>query len=429
MKFNIYTLGCKVNTYESNVMKDALCNAGYLEVSHQEPADIIIINTCTVTNQADHKSMKTIRHARMQNPNAILVVCGCFSQNAEKDIKEADIVIGNEGKSRIVSYIQRYLENEKKIIEYKDLTHTTFESMQLNNFDQTRAFIKIQDGCNNFCTYCIIPYTRGNVRSKKREDVLAEATHLVKQGHREIVLTGIHTGNYGAEFEQYDFAALLEDLVQIKDLARIRVSSIEITELNERVLQVLKEHSSLVDHFHIPLQSGSNSVLTRMNRKYEVSYFVNKVNQIRTIRPNISITTDVIVGFPGETEEEFEETIRTIEQIGFSKLHVFPYSKRDGTAAARFEHQIDDVTKKKRVHRLLELSKKLEENYMERFVGRVVDVLLEVQKDENMIGHTGNYLLVKVPTNTTNFCKVKINKIEYPYCVGEAISVDCFQEI
>ena len=422
MKFNIYTLGCKVNTYESNFMKDSLKREGYIEVSTNESADISIINTCTVTNTADNKSKKTIRHAIHENPNAIIVVVGCFSQNQKNvKIEGVDIVIGNQGKSKIVDYIKTYQKLQLPIHDVREMKHLTFESMTLDNFNKTRAFVKIQDGCNNFCTYCIIPYTRGNVRSKKREDILKEVNHLVLNGHREIVLTGIHTGNYGAEFENYDFADLLNDLIQINGLERIRISSIEITELNDRVLDVFRRSSILVDHIHIPLQSGSNEVLKRMNRKYDKQYFIDKVHQIRIIRPNVSITTDVITGFPGETEEEFLETIDTIQKVKFSKLHVFPFSKRDGTAACLLNNHIDNQTKKERSKILISLSNSLEINYMNQFVGSVVEILPEMLCGSYMMGHTGNYLLVKFLTKDEDLQKkrmIKIEKIEYPYCLG-----------
>lgn len=419
MKFNIYTLGCKVNTYESNVMRDQLKNKGYIEVTTEEKADVSIINTCTVTNTADHKSMKTIKHAIQQNPDAIIVVAGCFSQNQKQlTLEGVDIVIGNQGKSKIVDYIETYWKEQKQIQDVREM-QDVFEPMTLNNFNKTRAFVKIQDGCNNFCTYCIIPYTRGNVRSKEREDVIAEIKQLVANGHQEVVLTGIHTGNYGNQ--DYDFADLLKDLVTIEGLKRLRISSIEITELNSRVLQVLQQNSVLVDHMHIPLQSGSDSVLKRMNRKYNTKYFMQKIEQIRSIRPNISITTDVITGFPGETEEEFEETIHTIRQIGFSKLHVFPFSKRDGTAACLLPNHLDQKIKKERTKRLIALSKELEKEYMQKSVGTIVEVLPETTYEEGIIGHTGNYLLVKVKTNqihTKETIKVKIEKIDGIYCYG-----------
>ena len=294
--------------------------------------------------------------------------------------------------------------------------------MQLNNFNKTRAFVKIQDGCNNFCSYCIIPYTRGNVRSKRKEDVINEITNLVNYGHKEVVLTGIHTGNY--HDNDYDFADLLNDVVNIKGLKRLRISSIEITEINERVIDVIKNNDILVDHMHIPLQSGSNEILKLMNRKYDINYFINKINELRSIRPDISITTDVIVGFPFETEELFQETINNIKKINFSKLHVFPYSRREGTKADLMDNQVDDVTKKNRAHVLIELSKELELNYMNKFIGKEIEFIPETYKDGYLYGHTGNYLAIKTKGNReliNNIVKVKIEKIEYPYCISSLI--------
>lgn len=424
MKFNIYTLGCKVNTYESNVMIDKMKNAGFIQVSTSEMADISIINTCTVTNMADSKSAKIIRQAKRKNEKAIIVVCGCLVQNEIKFNKEnieADIIIGNIGKSKIVSYINEYLKTKKPIFDVKNIMNTEFEEMTLNNFNRTRAFVKIQDGCNNFCSYCVIPYTRGNVRSKKREDVLKEVNNLVLNGHKEIVLTGIHTGNYGAEFEDYKFADLLNDLVKIKGLERIRISSIEMNELNIDVLNVIKNNKVIVNHIHIPIQSGSNTVLKRMNRKYNKEEFISKIEEIRKLRPDVSITTDLIVGFPGETEEEFAETIDTINKIKFSKIHVFPYSKRDKTEAATFSNQVDEKIKKDRTHKILELSKKLEIDYMNKFLGKDVTFIPEVYRDGYLIGHTGNYLNIKMLGNEEDLHKdidVKIELINYPYCLA-----------
>ena len=420
MTFKILTLGCKVNTYESNVMKDELINNNFYEV--ENGADIYIINTCTVTNTADNKSMKLIRRTRKENPNSIIVVCGCMVQNKHTNIDEADIIIGNIGKSKIVDYINKYIDNRVKQIDIKDLSNVPFESMLLNNFNKTRAFVKIQDGCNNFCTYCIIPYVRGDVRSKDKALVLKEIENLVSIGHKEIVLTGIHTGNYSDN--GYDFANLLTDIVKINNLERLRISSIEITELNDNVLEVIKNNNIIVDHLHIPLQSGSDSVLKRMNRKYDKAYFIDKINKIRSIRPLISITTDVIVGFPGETEEEFNETIDTIKKINFSKLHVFPYSKRNGTKASLMPNQIDDVTKKTRAKALIELSKILENNYMNLFIDKYLIFIPEVYKDGFIIGHTGNYLQIKSKGSINDINKdisIKIIKNEYPYLIGERI--------
>ena len=421
MKFYIYNLGCKVNSYESNVMKDNLINNGFV-YSSVDDADIIIINSCTVTNSADNKTMKLIRHVR-NNFDVILVVVGCFIQAKKNDLSDVpgDILIGNKNKSMINYYINRFLIDRKRIIDVYDVSKVSFESMRLNNYDHTRAFIKIQDGCNNFCSYCIIPFTRGDVRSKPKDDVLSEVKSLVSNGHKEIVLTGIHTGNYGAEFDNYDFASLLTDLVCIDGLERLRISSIEITEINDRIMDIIKNNDVLVDHMHIPLQAGSDTILKSMNRKYDMKYFFDKIDSLRRIRPDISITTDVIVGFPGETDELFLETVENIKKIGFTKLHVFPYSRRNGTKADLMDNQIDECIKKKRVRVLLDLSQELEISYMNKFVGKTVSFIPEVLKDGYLIGHTGNYLLIKCKGDNLSHesCDVKITGVDYPYCIAE----------
>lgn len=425
MKYYIYTLGCKVNTYESNIMQDNLDNNGFIR-GNIDSSDIYIINTCTVTNTADKKSIKLINHVIRNNKDAIIVVVGCLPQNDYSKLKDldVDIIIGNQNKSKISEFIKKYLKDRKKIIDVNKLDQVLFENMKLNNFDQTRAFVKIQDGCDNYCSYCIIPYTRGNVRSKNKIDTLNEIKHLVNQGHKEIVLTGIHTGNYGAEFENYDFADLLNDIVKIKGLQRLRISSIEITEINDRVIDVIKNNDILVDHMHIPLQSGSDKILELMNRKYDSKYFINKINELRSIRPLISITTDVIVGFPNEEEKQFLETIETIKKVNFTKLHVFPYSKRDGTKAATMDNQIDEKIKKERVKSLLDLSKKLEQEYMDKFINQGIEFIPEVYKDGYLIGHTSNFLLIKAKgckELLNKVVNVKIEENQHPYCLGKII--------
>ena len=418
MKYFIYNLGCKVNSYESNVMSDNLINNGFISSSIDD-ADVVIINSCCVTNTADNKTMKLIRHVR-NSYDVVLVVVGCFVQSHKDDLSSipGDILIGNRNKSIVSDYIFRFLDNHERIEDIYDVSNVSFESMKLNNYDHTRAFVKIQDGCNNFCSYCIIPFTRGGVRSKAKEDVICEVKDLISNGHKEIVLTGIHTGNYSDG--DYDFACLLNDLVLIEGLERLRISSIEITEINDRVIDVIKNHSVLVDHMHIPLQSGSDTILKSMNRKYDVKYFIDKINLLRSIRPDINITTDVIVGFPGETDELFLETIESIKKIGFSKLHVFPYSRRSGTVADKMDNQVDECVKKKRVRVLLDLSHDLEISYMNRFIDKKVSFIPEVLKDGFLIGHTGNYLLIKCKGDICHdSVDVVITGIEYPYCVAE----------
>ena len=419
MKFYIYSLGCKVNSYESNVMKDNLINNGF-EYSSVDDADIVIINSCCVTNSADNKTMKLIRHVR-NNYDVILIVVGCFIQSYKEDLSgiPGDILIGNKNKSMISYYVNRFLISRERIVDVVDISNISFESMKLNNYDHTRAFVKIQDGCNNFCSYCIIPFTRGGVRSKLKDDVISEVKALISSGHKEVVLTGIHTGNYSDG--DYDFACLLNDLVCIDGLERLRISSIEITEINDRVIDVIRDNKILVDHMHIPLQSGSDFILKSMNRKYDMKYFFDKISILRSIRPDMSITTDVIVGFPGETDQLFLETVDNIKKIGFTKLHVFPYSRRSGTRADSMDCQVDECVKKKRVRVLLDLSKELEISYMNKFIGRTVSFIPEVLKDGYLIGHTGNYLLIKYKSDNLlhDSINVTITDIEYPYCIGE----------
>ena len=421
MTFYIYTLGCKVNTYESNYMKETLLKAGYKE-GLEDNSDIYIINTCSVTNTADNKSLKVIRGAIKKNKNAIIIVTGCLPQVRYDEVYNIDgvsIVLGNKNKSKIVEEIENFKKNGKTK-ELFDISKTEFENMKLNNFDKTRAFVKIQDGCNNFCSYCIIPYTRGGIRSKDPNVVLDEISCLVKNGHHEVVLTGIHTGHYITK--THDLTDLVKDISKIEGLSRIRISSIEITELNDKFLDELKNNKLLVDHLHIPLQSGCDKTLKEMNRKYDIKYFKEKINKIRSIRPDISITTDVIVGFPNETEEDFNITLNNIKEINFSKIHVFPYSRRKNTKADLMENQVDEVTKKQRVRVLLDLSKKLEINYFSKFINKEVIFIPEVIKDGYLIGHTGNYLLVKkegTKEELNKETKAIIEKVIYPYVIGK----------
>lgn len=420
MKFYIETFGCKVNTYEAEVMSDLLSNHGYI-LGKRENVDISIINSCCVTNVAETKTFRAIRQALKHSK--LVIVVGCLSQIKMEEIKKlgVHIVLGNKDKSKIIKYIEEY-QNEQ-ISKIYDLSNVPFEDMQLNNLKRTRAFVKIQDGCENFCSYCIIPYTRGHLRSKAKDKIVEEIKNLVSNGYKEIVLTGIHTGNYGHDLG-INLANLINDILKIADLKRLRISSIEITEITDELLDIIRNSEILVDHMHIPLQAGSNKTLKNMNRKYDINYFVNKIKELRAIRPNIAITTDVIVGFPGETEEDFNETIITIKTVKFSKLHVFPYSKKDGTVAALMNNQVNDLVKTERVKILLALSKKLEMNYINDQINKNVTFLPEVYRDGYLIGHTDNYLLVKAKGNRNLLNKlvdVKIDKIDYPYSLSTII--------
>ena len=418
MKYKIYTLGCKVNEYESEVMASLLENHEFIR---DDNPDVVIVNTCTVTNNADSKSRKLIRSVRKKHVNAILVVCGCMVQNKKDELGiDADIIIGNANKTEIVNYIKDY--KKKKIVDVKDIFKSDFETMNLSDFNRTRAYIKIEDGCDNYCSYCIIPYVRGHVRCKKKEEVLKEAKDLVNSGHKEIVLTGIHTGSY--HDGNYLFVDLLRDLVSIDGLKRLRISSVEVTELNDKVLKIIEDNDILVDHMHIPLQAGSDTILKLMNRKYDINYFVNKIKKIRAIRPDISITTDVIVGFPNETDDNFRETLENVRKINFTKVHVFPYSDREGTAASKMEDKVDGVTKKQRVKELLELSKELEIKYMEKHLNKTLKFIPEVYKDGYLIGHTGNYILIKAKGKEDLLHEevmVRLDDITYPYVNGKLV--------
>ena len=394
MKFNIITLGCKVNSYESNFMKEALVKNGFSFCNLNEKCDILILNTCTVTDTSDKKSLKEVRRLKRENPNAILVVCGCSVQNdkTKYDDLGINILMGNINKSNIVSIIEKYLD-DKTPVEYVAKTRDLpFENMEVDISDHTRAYIKIEDGCDNFCSYCIIPFVRGKKRSKDFSLVLREVQHLANNGYKEIVLTGIDTGGY--ESNGKDLTDLIHEMSKVKGIERIRQSSIEITQINDKFINELKNNNKICDHIHIPLQSGSDSILKLMNRKYDLKYFFDKIDMIRSVRPDISITTDVIVGFPGETEEMFLETIQTCKKINFSKIHAFPYSERKGTKASMMDGKVPESVKHERVKKLLELSDSLEKSYYDKFKGKKLDVLIEEVNEFGSKGHTSNYLMV-----------------------------------
>lgn len=399
MKFNIITFGCKVNQYESNMMKENMLSSNFFYTEDLNDANIIIVNTCSVTNVADKKCLKMIRRLKREYSNAILVVAGCSSQNKQSVYEnlDIDILIGNRDKSIIDKLIKEYIETEKKYVKFYNDRNLDFEDMYISDYNHTRAFIKIEDGCDNFCSYCIIPYVRGSVRSKDFDKVIKEAEELAKHGHKEIVLTGIHTGHYLNN--GYDLTDLINELSKIDDIKRIRISSIEVTELNEKFLDMLKNNDKVCDHLHIPLQAGSDEILKRMNRKYDLAYYEEKIKKIRSIRPDISISTDIIVGFPYETEELFLNTLEFSKKIKFSKIHVFPYSVRVGTAAANMKEQVDEVVKKMRVKRLMAVSHMLEVDYYNKFKDKELDILIETCDNNISEGHTSNYLLVSVPEN------------------------------
>lgn len=416
MKIAFFTLGCKVNSYETEATWNIFKNNGYERVSQNEIADVYIINTCTVTNTADSKSRQKIRQAIKLNPDAVIGVMGCYSQTKKEDIEKidgVDIIIGNENKGQIFELVSEVLKTKQKIHNVTDIMkYRQYEELNACEFEHTRAFLKIQDGCNNFCSYCIIPYARGPLRSKPKDEVFKEVNKIISMGYKEIVLAGIHTGSY--KDNDYSFSMLVKDLIQFEGLERLRISSMEITEIDDIFLSCLN-NDHLANHLHLPLQSGSEDVLRRMNRKYTKAEYLNIINKIREIKPDIAISTDLIVGFPGETEEEHQETLEFLKLIGFSKIHVFPYSRRNGTKAALMENQVDEKIKSLRVKDVIELDEELEYNYSKKFLGYTLSVIPETFKEGHLIGHTSNYLKIKFPGNEDLIGKivdVKINSVK-----------------
>lgn len=413
MKFNIITLGCKVNTYESEFMKASLLSHGYLYSEDIGECDVIIVNTCSVTNQADNKSAKLIRQARRNNPNAILLVCGCSSQYKKEAYLDlgVNILIGTMEKSNVYELIENYKKTHETYVSFHDGFDRSFENMQIDHYlDRTRAFVKIQDGCNNFCSYCVIPYLRKNIRSKDFNTCVEEINNLVSNGFKEIVLTGIHTGSYNSD--GHDLTDLIHEISKNEELLRIRISSIEITELDDKFMNEFKNNLKICNHLHIPIQSGSDHVLKMMNRKYTIDEFISKVDMLRKCRYDVNLTTDCLVGFPGETDKDFMELLQTIKKIGFSKVHVFPYSKRDNTVAATLPNQISEEVKKDRARTLINLSDDLELNWRQSFIGKNVEVLLE-----NNYGHTSDYLKVlldqELEPNKVYTCTVICSENDY----------------
>lgn len=414
MKVGICSLGCKVNIYESEVVTDLLKKGGYEIVPFEDKADIYIINTCSVTNESDKKSRKMINRAKKNNSEAIIVVMGCYSQVSSDDI-EADIILGNKDKSKIVEILNDFIrDREGKKIIY-DLSSVEFEKMEISHFDNhTRAFVKIQDGCNAFCSYCIIPYTRGRVRSKNKEDVIEEVSRLVKDGYKEIVLTGIHTGRYGIDINSSLYELLCE-LVKIPNIYRIRLSSIEINEVTPEIIDLYKNNKIMARHLHVPLQSGSNKILKLMNRRYNKEEFMKMIDKLREIE-DISLTTDLIVGFPNETDDDFEETMDTLKKIHFTKIHTFPYSRRRGTVADKMDGHISGDIKKKRVHEVIELSNEYENEYYKSKIGKVYDGVVERHNNGLVVVHTSNFIPVIIDDNdnieNNSIVNVKIEKVD-----------------
>ena len=402
----LHSLGCKVNSYETAAVGTILEAGGFSQTGVLEDAGIIVLNTCSVTGKADQKSRQHISSFRKRNSDSILIVMGCYSQtHAEQAIElGADIVLGAASRSSVLSLIDRFLTERKPIIELSpSIRRETYEELGATAFcENARAYLKVQDGCDNFCSYCLIPFLRGNSRSRDPRAVVEEAMALTSSGYQEIIITGIHIGTYGKDLAEGAFR--LPDLIEAilnkcPTLPRLRISSIEESEIDERFLSLLKKEPRIADHLHIPLQSGSQGVLERMKRHYTTDAFLAKLSAIRATRPEIAITTDVIAGFPGETEKEWEETKEFCRRAAFAEIHVFPYSARPGTAASRLK-DTDPGTKKSRVKELLALSRELRDSYESRFFGRTLPVLFEDYDEEKHVaqGHTTNYLKVSVPS-------------------------------
>ena len=399
-----YTLGCKVNQYETNAMEQQFIKHGYKVVDHHDFADIYVVNTCTVTNIAERKSRQMLRRVKDINKDAILVVCGCYAQVAKEELEkipEIDIILGINEKNNIVKIVEDYIEkkknkeeivsdvsNQNEFLDFGDVTYT----------EKNRAVVKVQDGCNMFCTYCIIPYARGRIRSRKIENVVSEISKIAKLGIKEVVITGIHVASYGKDFEEnIGLIDLLEAINKIDGIERIRLSSIEPNIIDEEFVKRLSKLEKICHHFHLSLQSGCDETLKRMNRKYTTKKYKEAVDLLRSYFPDVNFTTDVIVGFPGETEEEFNATYKFLEEIKFYRMHVFKYSKRRGTVAEKMPNQIDGNIKEERSNKLIELSNKNENEYNESYIGKEVNVLFEEYENGYFRGYTTNYMMVNVP--------------------------------
>lgn len=408
---SLHNLGCKVNAYEAQAMEQLLTEAGYEIRPFGEAVDVCIINTCSVTNVADKKSRQMLHRARMKNPEAIVVAAGCYVQAAAAELKQdgaVDILIGNNQKNRLISIIDEYRQAQDHREHVIDIAKTSeYEPLNVRHLSsQTRAFIKVQDGCNLFCTYCIIPYTRGRVRSRGADEVAAEITELVGKGFKEVVLTGIHLSSYGVDLGQSPSApqsllGLIRRIHEIKGLERIRLGSLEPRIITAEFARELASLKKVCPHFHLSLQSGSAAVLKRMNRRYTPAEYQESCRILRSVYENPALTTDVIVGFPSETQQEFEETKAFAGQIGFYEMHVFKYSRRQGTRAAAMAEQIPEPVKNQRSNELLALNKQMSQAYRESFIGKTTRVLLEEQVEIKgktyLTGYNGEYVKMALP--------------------------------
>ena len=401
-KVAFYTLGCKVNQYETEAMIEAFENAGYEIVEYDGYSDIYIINTCTVTNMGDRKSRQIIRRAMDHNPDAVIAVVGCYSQVAPEEILNipgVKLVVGTNERSKIVELVEEAQKTDKKITVVGDIMEVKeFEDMSIRNYkSRSRAFIKIQEGCQQYCTYCIIPYARGQIRSRRLESILEEVEILADAGYKEVVLTGIHVGSYGKDFGNIGLIDVIEKVHEVKGIERIRLSSVEPMTFDDNFFARLPHLYKLCRHFHLSLQSGCDATLKRMNRKYTTQEYREVVEKLRDIYPDVGITTDLIVGFPGETDEEFEKTIKFIEEISFSGMHIFKFSPRKGTPAEKFKDQVNPKVKNERSKIVSEIARKNSEKFKKRMIGKSLKVLYEQQVDDSSKyyeGLTDNYIRV-----------------------------------
>lgn len=423
-KVKFITLGCKVNQYETNAMSQKFIERGYKLVENNQKADIYIINTCTVTNMSDRKSRQMLRKVKEYNKDAIVVACGCYAQVSKKELQEIpeiDIVLGNNEKAEVISFVEEFIENRKKQNEVQDIMKT----QQFTDFgditftEKTRAVIKVQDGCDRYCSYCIIPYARGRVRSRKPESIISEITKIAEKGIKEVVITGIHIASYGKDFKQdYRLIDLLEEINRIDGIQRIRLGSIEPLLITQDFVERLKKLKKICHHFHLSLQSGCDETLKRMNRRYTTEQFKNIVKILRNTYNDVNLTTDIIVGFPGETNEEFEKTYKFLKEIEFYKMHIFKYSPRKGTRAAMMNNQVSGIIKEERSKKLIQLSNENQLKYDSKYLGTQVEVLFEEEKIGMYKGHTQNYVMIgcKTEEKLDNKIKtVKCVKIENNY--------------
>lgn len=423
------TLGCKVNQFETEAMTELLEKEGFEVLQQGEQSDIYIINTCAVTKESERKSRQFINKAKRSNPNALVVAVGCSVQlNGEKLNEETnvDIIIGTKHKGNIGKLIKERLNDMESKSEIEEFYgREDFEELKISTVhDKTRANIKIQDGCSQYCSYCIIPYVRGPIRSRNHNDIVEEIKKVAANGYKEIVLNGIHISSYGKDIHEQDaLIRLIEDISKIDGIERIRLGSLEPKLITEDFIERYSKLDKVCDHFHLSLQSGSDSVLKRMNRKYTTDEYKNNVEIIRKFMPEAGITTDIIVGFPGETEEEFLETLEFVKTIKFSRIHVFKYSVREGTKAAEMENQVDDSIKAQRSKTLIDLANSISKDFMKKFIDKIMAVLIETQKKENIFeGYTTNYLkvLLKSDINIKNqIVDVRIKNVRNDYLSGE----------